>query len=412
MVEIIFEFNQIYTNIICNDTNVKFEQILQHLKTEIEIDISKYIFVYERKEIKENLTIDELLNIEDKNRKKMNILAYKRAKDDINNNDYSFFSKIKQIEDLVASNISTIKEDIKELDKNKDIIKALKNEIILIKNELKELKDKNNLINNFQDLNEKININNSKNNFLLNEIEKNKNINNDLLNNIKENNNINNDLLNNIKENNNINNKLITEIEINKSIQRELNNYIDKLTNFKDEIRENLTANNSLKLQNYRIGNSANCIVKTQDNGKIFPNLIFTKGMIISWFGQINEVPQGWAICDGKKGTPDLRNRFIIGVSEQIKLGSEGGDSHVILSKSNLPPLGTGYFSAESHRGHWHHSTNGFIKYQGWYASYVKSSDNGDDWGSNWKIDLDEGMNSSPINILNPYFALFYIMKL
>ena len=31
---------------------------------------------------------------------------------------------------------------------------------------------------------------------------------------------------------------------------------------------------------------------------------------------------------------------------------------------------------------------------------------------SNYKIDLNEGMNSSPINIINPYYALFYIMKL
>lgn len=29
--------------------------------------------------------------------------------------------------------------------------------------------------------------------------------------------------------------------------------------------------------------------------------------------GSIATVPYGWAICDGTQGTPDLRNRFIIG---------------------------------------------------------------------------------------------------
>ena len=29
--------------------------------------------------------------------------------------------------------------------------------------------------------------------------------------------------------------------------------------------------------------------------------------------GSIATVPQGWAACDGTQGTPDLRDRFILG---------------------------------------------------------------------------------------------------
>jgi hypothetical protein len=37
------------------------------------------------------------------------------------------------------------------------------------------------------------------------------------------------------------------------------------------------------------------------------------KGMIVMWSGAINQIPVGWALCDGQNGTPDLRSRFIVG---------------------------------------------------------------------------------------------------
>lgn len=61
--------------------------------------------------------------------------------------------------------------------------------------------------------------------------------------------------------------------------------------------------------------------------------------------------------------------------------------------------------------GWYHHSTNGIIKYQSSYSVSTKNGES-DSWDSNYKIYLNEGMNSSPINIINPYYALFYIMKL
>ena len=38
------------------------------------------------------------------------------------------------------------------------------------------------------------------------------------------------------------------------------------------------------------------------------------KGAVIMWHGEVNDIPDGWAICNGENGTPDLRNRFIVGV--------------------------------------------------------------------------------------------------
>jgi len=37
-------------------------------------------------------------------------------------------------------------------------------------------------------------------------------------------------------------------------------------------------------------------------------------GGIIMWSGTVANIPTGWNLCDGTNGTPDLRNRFIVGV--------------------------------------------------------------------------------------------------
>lgn len=140
-------------------------------------------------------------------------------------------------------------------------------------------------------------------------------------------------------------------------------------------------------------------------------NGMFSKGMIIAWYGEIDKIPDNWTICDGTNGTPDLRNRFIIGSSEKINFGERGGSSSIQLTKSNLPPIGQSSFSCDSHNGPYHHKTDNFIKFISPYSVSTKKGFN-DDWGSNWMIDLNTGMDSTPIDIMNPYFSLYYIMKM
>ena len=185
---------------------------------------------------------------------------------------------------------------------------------------------------------------------------------------------------------------------------------IEKIENELNGIKLNLSKSNILDTNNSN--NNMNDFNVFNNKNFINPNTIFTKGMIMAWFGQSYDIPKDWAICDGRNGTPDLRNRFIIGVSNEIGFSSIGGRSFIQISKTNLPKLGTCSFSSDSHRGACHHKSNGFIKFNGSYSTFIKGSDHGDDWGSNWTIDLNKGMNSIPIDITNPYFALFYIMKL
>ncbi len=41
----------------------------------------------------------------------------------------------------------------------------------------------------------------------------------------------------------------------------------------------------------------------------------FVTGMIMMWSGTIATIPSGWVLCNGSNGTPDLRDRFIVGAT-------------------------------------------------------------------------------------------------
>ncbi len=64
-------------------------------------------------------------------------------------------------------------------------------------------------------------------------------------------------------------------------------------------------------------------------------------GLISMWSGNINQIPKGWALCDGQNGTPDLRGRFIVGYNssddDYDEIGKIGGEDKHVLSESELP---------------------------------------------------------------------------
>lgn len=64
---------------------------------------------------------------------------------------------------------------------------------------------------------------------------------------------------------------------------------------------------------------------------------IIPSGGIIMWSGAIVDIPTGWAICDGSNGTPDLRDRFIMGAGKNYGVGNKGGEKSVTLTSAQLP---------------------------------------------------------------------------
>jgi len=60
-------------------------------------------------------------------------------------------------------------------------------------------------------------------------------------------------------------------------------------------------------------------------------------GIITMWSGSISNIPKGWVLCDGQNGTPDLRDRFIVGAGKSYNVGNTGGANSVTLTVDNLP---------------------------------------------------------------------------
>jgi hypothetical protein len=89
-------------------------------------------------------------------------------------------------------------------------------------------------------------------------------------------------------------------------------------------------------------------------------------GVIWMWYGSATAIPSGWNLCDGTNGTPDLRDRFIIGAGGASALGQTGGfssqsfttDGHALVI-AELPAhahavVDSGHVHAVNDSGHAH----------------------------------------------------------
>jgi hypothetical protein len=63
----------------------------------------------------------------------------------------------------------------------------------------------------------------------------------------------------------------------------------------------------------------------------------FPSGGIIMWSGSIASIPSGWLLCNGSSGTPDLRDRFIVGAGSTYAVNATGGSATYNLSTAQLP---------------------------------------------------------------------------
>lgn len=115
-------------------------------------------------------------------------------------------------------------------------------------------------------------------------------------------------------------------------------------------------------------------------------------GVITMWSGSTADVPDGWTLCDGSDGTPDLRDRFIAGAGSQYGIGDTGGSDSVQLSKEEMP----------SHT----HSLD--LRIQGSYGSQGTYGDT--DTAQN-SYQTDSAGGDEPHENRPPFYALAFIMK-
>lgn len=59
--------------------------------------------------------------------------------------------------------------------------------------------------------------------------------------------------------------------------------------------------------------------------------------IIVQWSGSISEIPNGWQLCDGTNGSPDLRDRFVLGAGVTYSVGDMGGEKVHQLTVQEMP---------------------------------------------------------------------------
>ncbi len=58
---------------------------------------------------------------------------------------------------------------------------------------------------------------------------------------------------------------------------------------------------------------------------------------VAMWTGLVASIPAGWIACNGSRGTPDLRGRFVVGAGPTYVASLTGGRTSVSLTSNELP---------------------------------------------------------------------------
>ena len=133
-------------------------------------------------------------------------------------------------------------------------------------------------------------------------------------------------------------------------------------------------------------------------------------GVIVAYNGSV--APFGWAICDGSNSTPDLRDKFIIGSGNKYNLSSGGGSSTVQLQRKHIPPH-THTYGVPQSNGSNVGSIGGNTSYQYTISQTANSGDGQTSSANGTGIKIGDGNGkATPFNILPPYYAFCYIVKL
>jgi microcystin-dependent protein len=123
----------------------------------------------------------------------------------------------------------------------------------------------------------------------------------------------------------------------------------------------------------------------------------FPAGVIVWWHGSIATIPAGWALCDGQNGTPDLRDKFIVGARQ------DGAG----VAKTNL----TGALTQSGGNANHTHAVAGNTggTTSGYSTSTLPVGTTIPAYAHTHSLNITSGNNSTvPV----PYYALAFIMKL
>ena len=180
-------------------------------------------------------------------------------------------------------------------------------------------------------------------------------------------------------------------------------------------ITGNLGVNGTLTI-NGSSGTSGQVLV-SQGSGEV-PKWgdAFVSGMIMLWSGATNEVPSGWALCNGSNGTPDLRDRFVVGAGTTHAVNATGGSANSVVVSHNHS-ASTNTVGNHTHGSVTKNSLKGpgdgvkWFKAQYYGESVMNSGSTGGGGSHAHSVTVNSKGESGTNKNLPPYYALAYIMK-
>lgn len=135
-------------------------------------------------------------------------------------------------------------------------------------------------------------------------------------------------------------------------------------------------------------------------------------GGIILWSGSIAAIPTGWLLCNGTGGTPDLRNRFIVGAGSTYAVYDSGGSANAIVVSHTHTATSTdaGHTHVEQYNGGTPGAGNGICDSSVSIGPTASSVSTATGYASVSTTIASAGSSGTNAN-LPPYYALAYIMK-
>lgn len=142
-------------------------------------------------------------------------------------------------------------------------------------------------------------------------------------------------------------------------------------------------------------------------SGDIALNVIPSGGIIL-WSGSVASIPTGWYLCNGLNGTPDLRDKFLVGAGSTYAVGATGGSADATLVSHT-------HTATVTDPGHTHNlpgstSSGGINQTQIGVNSTATNATSASATTGITVSNSTEGSSATNAN-LPPYYALAYIMK-
>ena len=145
-----------------------------------------------------------------------------------------------------------------------------------------------------------------------------------------------------------------------------------------------------------------------------FVRSVIPAGIVLLWSGSVATIPVGWALCDGSGGTPDLRDKFVVGAGSSYAVGAAGGtkDAVVVSHTHTATVTDPGHSHTVPQTVYVETGSGNFVG--GSNGSTPEGSVNPTSTTSTTGITVansTEGVSGTNAN-LPPYYALAYIIKL